>query len=555
MSHDAFQFYPTPAMLAIKAWHMFDKGAIRRVLEPSAGRGDLLEPLKERTRYSRVTVDTIELNIAHHPTLREKGYRVVDTDFLNFQSPVGYSHIILNPPFHAGVDHVLHAWDILRDGQIVAILNAETINNPHTEKRKQLVRLIEQFGRVEYVESAFQDPDTLRKTDVRVALVHLKKTTAIEFDVTAFLSKDDRDGDMAINPPQELALPNSTIKNTVRAFGAAVKAMEKAVYAEAEATYYARMIEVKPTENAPSDEDRPSLTQGRIKFSDVADTIAERYDALKEHAWRKVLASADFTSRFSRKVRSDIQQQIDQLIQMEFTVENIYALLGGLIESKTELDYQMLEDIFDQITRYHSDNVHFYRGWKSNDEHKLGCKIRAKRFILPHMKNYSGDGIDYRAKETLTDIDRAFALMDGKTEPDFGMVDVIDQYKSDLLAAKRLRSDYFDIRFYKGIGTVHFFPRRKDLVERLNRVVGRRRQWIPDRPSDAFTAQYEQAEKVTRGMDDHLPKRTWGSPSDIERYSAHAKACADLGIDLALPFQSNEEIAGELTLDGGRDVA
>ena len=175
MSHDAFQFYPTPAMLAIKAWHMFDKGAIRRVLEPSAGRGDLLEPLKERTRYSRVTVDTIELNIAHHPTLREKGYRVIDTDFLNFQSPVGYSHIVLNPPFHAGVDHVLHAWDILRDGQIVAILNAETIDNPYSAKRKQLVRLIEQFGRVEYVRSAFQDPDTLRKTDVRVALIHLKK--------------------------------------------------------------------------------------------------------------------------------------------------------------------------------------------------------------------------------------------------------------------------------------------------------------------------------------------------------------------------------------------
>ena len=197
-----------------------------------------------------------------------------------------------------------------------------------------------------------------------------------------------------------MALPNSTIKNTVRAFGAAVKAMEKAVYAEAEATYYARMIEVKP-ENVPSDEDRSSLAQGRIKFSDVAETIAERYEALKEHAWRKVLASADFTSRFSREVRSDIQQQIDQLIQMEFTVENVYALLGGLIKSKTELDMQMLEEVFDEITKYHSDNVHYYRGWKSNDKHRLGYKIRATRFILPHMGQSYGDGLGCDAKESL----------------------------------------------------------------------------------------------------------------------------------------------------------
>lgn len=554
MPQDLFQFYPTPSALAIKAWHLFDKAPIRRVLEPSAGRGDLLEPLRDEFRYCRGPVDTIEVNIAHHPSLREKGYRVIDTDFLKFRSPVGYSHIILNPPFHAGVDHVLHAWEILRDGQIVAILNAETIDNPYTEKRRHLVRLIEQHGRVEYVESAFQDPDTLRKTDVRVALVHLRKKTEITFDVTEFLSPDEPDRPDAVNPPQELALPNSTIKNTVRAFNAAVRAMEQAVRAEAQATYYARMIEVRPAVDDDDEETRPSLTAGRVQYADVAETISERYDQLKENAWRKVLGASDFTSRFSRKVRQDIERQIDQLITMEFTVENIHALLGGLIESKTELDMQMLEEVFDEITRYHSDNVHYYRGWKSNDKHRLGYKIRPTRFILPRMRDF-GDGISYDGKQLLRDIDRAFAMLDGKVEPAFGMCDAIDRDSYLLRTAQRITSDYFDIRFYKGVGTIHFFPRRKDLIERLNRVVGKRRQWIPDRPSDAFEAQYRKADKATRSMSEHLPVRQWGRPSENELFEAHAKACADLGIDLALPFEQTAEAAGELTLDGERDAA
>ena len=93
------------------------------------------------------------------------------------------------------------------------------------------------------------------------------------------------------------------------------------------------------------------------------------------------------------------------------------------------------------------------------------------------------------------------------------------------------------------------------MIERLNRIVGRRRQWIPEHPSDAFEVQYAQAAKATREMSRHVPKRAWGYPSEEALYEAHAKACAELGIDLALPFQSNEEIAGALTLDGGRDAA
>lgn len=73
----------------------------------------------------------------------------------------------MNPPFNQGCKHVLHAWDILFDGEIVAILNAETVKNPFSAERRLLAQLIEDHGSVEYIKDAFMDPDTQRKTRLK----------------------------------------------------------------------------------------------------------------------------------------------------------------------------------------------------------------------------------------------------------------------------------------------------------------------------------------------------------------------------------------------------
>jgi hypothetical protein len=59
------------------------------------------------------------------------------------------------------------------------------------------------------------------------------------------------------------------------------------------------------------------------------------------------------------------------------------------------------------------------------------------------------------------------------------------------------------VRWYPGIGTIHFFARRKDLIERLNRMVGARRAWLPEDPYReahpqyaGFWDQFETAERM-----------------------------------------------------------
>lgn len=539
---DTLQFYPTPAALARQAWRMFEKDLFGRVLEPSAGRGHLLSALIESEKYRWRNpigrVDVIEINVEHHPVLREKGFHVVDVDFLNHRSSISYDAIIMNPPFRNGVDHVLHAWDLLKDGELVAIINAETVRNPNSAKRKHLLNLIEEYGRVEFVQSAFEDPDTLRRTAVEVALVHMKKATKIELpDFSTLMREDDReDIQVQAGPLNELALPDGTIKNTVRAFQAAVEAMKQACIAEATANYYAALIAVK--KNEPQDDSEHTGKQPEvpaIRFGNLQKTINERYDALKEKAWRKVLEATEFTSRFTNKVREDIEGKLNELVTMEFTVQNIYALLDGLIASRSELDMQMLEDVFDKITRYTTvGNRAYYHGWKSNDAHRLGWKIKKRRFILPHMAASFTRDVSWDACRLLDDIDRAFAFLDGKTEPMYAMSQSIERHKDAIASRQRISSDYFDIRFFSGAGTMHFFPKRQDLLDRLNLLVGQRRQWIPDNFAEApaaFREQYEKADKVTQKMEAILANNPhWWRTSNKELAAAYEKGREASGV-------------------------
>lgn len=174
---DNHQFFPTPPSLARRAWDKFKNQDFSRIFDGSAGEGDLLEYAPwSQSRYSRgSTVDCCEIDITKHGVLREKGYNVVGMDFLEYQDAASVSHFILNPPFNQGAKHVLKAWELLWDGEIVAIVNAETVRNPYSLERQELKHLIECYGTVEFIQDAFNTPEARVKTDVEVALIYLCK--------------------------------------------------------------------------------------------------------------------------------------------------------------------------------------------------------------------------------------------------------------------------------------------------------------------------------------------------------------------------------------------
>ena len=555
---DDLQFYPTPPALAARMiarfnGDPFDRDA--RILEPSAGDGALVQALVDaqeehrqktmrdhRSYWARdyLHVDFIEIDMGKHAVLKDiKGVlgEVVGLDFLSFSgSLAAYNFVIMNPPFNAGVHHVLKAWEGLYDGEIVCLLNAETVKNPFSKERQRLARLIEQHGDVEFVQDAFKGDDVVREADVEVAIVHLVKKADLQHDVIGdvldTLQEDTlTDGGAGafasqVND-QQLAIPGDVIQMTERAFKAAVAAMREAVIANARAGYFSRLVgQTMAQRNGESVSDKPEEMSKSIR-----EGIAKGYDELKDRAWSEVLRSTKVSSKLSSKAQQRLEADFERIKRLDFSASNVYSFLIGLIESQGDMHLQMACDCFDEITKYHEDNAVWYMGWKSNDKHRTaGRRIKMTRFILPGFSASWDKSLEYGAEQRLRDFDKVFEVLDGKVVgSSYGLADLFKRCGQTLANGERLASDYFEVRWYPGRGTVHFFPKRKDLIDRLNRLVGRARQWLPEREdmvSKDFWLAYERAEKFDADIRKQTPlgSTRWHSPFWLATRDVHGES-------------------------------
>ena len=169
------EFYPTPEELVNKMLDGVNLNYVKTVLEPSAGKGNIIQGLKNHARYQNLDIDCIEINKDLRNCLKGAGYRVVGDDFLTYTTMKQYDLIVMNPPFSNGDAHLMKALKMQQrhGGAVVALVNAEMIRNPYTNLRKELVQLIENAGgTVEYIEHAFLEAE--RQTEVEVALVRVK---------------------------------------------------------------------------------------------------------------------------------------------------------------------------------------------------------------------------------------------------------------------------------------------------------------------------------------------------------------------------------------------
>lgn len=115
-------FYPTPQPVIdeiLHAWRM--KGL--RVLEPSAGTGNIAEELVRRGAL----VDCIEVDEGRAAEIRRRvpSAQVTVGNFLQMAPQPVYDHVVMNPPFYGThwMEHVVHAMDwLVPGGRLTAIL-------------------------------------------------------------------------------------------------------------------------------------------------------------------------------------------------------------------------------------------------------------------------------------------------------------------------------------------------------------------------------------------------------------------------------------------------
>lgn len=527
------QYYPTPYSLARKLWDLVD-GHPGEVLEPQAGRGALLDDFTGKFKH----VDCVEIDLDNASILRSKNYNVIGHDFLTFKTAKRYELVILNPPFSNAVNHVLHAWDnILVEGQLVAIVNAESIRNPNDKYRRRLVELLDDdTASVEFVKDAFITVDTQRKTNVEVALISLKKSRDITIDY-GFLNdltkndfptetKDQTHVDAGGHSTHnQIAIPQSVVARAVTVYNAACTALARecdltATLRKTTHYYFNLLAEsiVKPVEETEQGDDPKSSKHcplNTIRPPTDRDSYNTRLSELRERAWSTVLAETEIGKKLSTEVVKDLTQRFSEVSSLEFTESNILSFLSGLAGQLGDMQTAMLQQCHRELTCYGHGNQVYYKGWKSNDKHRVAFRIKTTRIVLPLTRSSFSTTLYEHDLTKFKDIDHAFDFLSGLAEPQGKLVKaMIDHSKA---GSTRFNAGHFDVRMYSS--TIHLFPQSQKLVDRLNLWVGRSRNWVPPEvsPSDdkQFWDQYKRAEKFQQELLDSTDSvRVWDILND-----------------------------------------
>lgn len=166
-------FFPTPVSLVKKLIEQTGVSPGDTVLEPSAGKGDIIDELKSQLG-NRVSVDAIEINHSLREILTEKGYKLIGLDFLETPPTPKYDCVLMNPPFENGkdIDHFFHALKFLAPGASIGAIMGEGSFSRSGKKEIHFREWREQNKDVwvsEPYENAFKD--AFNQTGVRVRMV------------------------------------------------------------------------------------------------------------------------------------------------------------------------------------------------------------------------------------------------------------------------------------------------------------------------------------------------------------------------------------------------
>lgn len=482
-------FFPTPRAVAKMMLKKVPKTATY-FLEPSAGKGDLARAILqagESAHYShgshqRHKIDVIEAQAELATILCAiDGLSFVGTDWLTYAGVSYYDAIVMNPPFSTGATHLLKAWDFLHAGDIVCLLNQETIRNPHTAERQQLMTVIEKHGTVEVLGPVFRAAE--RHTSVDVVLVHLTKTA--EDDRIDLWHSDGPEREIQ-SDDNETGLPlalRDKLGNMEHYYTSALSAMFAAF---SQIRKSSRFMEALGTNIRGASGGRDESDLGiilKLAGNNITAARAEFATALRRGAWMHIFEQVEFHKWLDSQQTESLLRDLERGSTIAFTAENIKGTLSNIFLQRKKLYEQSVWNVFVALTRHYKGNTtgdlgngDGRSGWKSNDSFKVNAKL-----IFPYGCHYSYGGFDIwsmrQAGVVYVDLDRVVCVLDGQR------LDTITTVMQALEMAFRSRqpgtceSTYFHIRYFKK-GTVHLRWKRRDLLDRFNLIAASGRPWI-----------------------------------------------------------------------------
>ncbi len=507
-------FYPTPYSLINKMLSGIDFKEINSVLEPSAGSGSIVERVIEKLKYSHSSyynketkwdIDCIEQNQNLQYVLQGKNYRVVHDDYLSYNSFKKYDLIVMNPPFESGDKHLLKAIEMQQNGgKIVCLLNAETLKNPYSNTRKDLIRKLEDYhADIEYIENAFYNAE--RQTDVEVALIKIDiEKPENDSIILDDLRKQEQFRVEANNTYNNQLANADYIKRVVEQYNFEVKAGLKLIseWQSLDSVMLNGMSLGIICDR--EDDSKLGLHNSYVKH------VRAKY-------WKTLFTNDEFMGLFTTNLRRKYMEKINELCEYDFSLYNVYTIRIQLSKEMVKGVEDTILALFDEFSHKHhwydetSKNIHYFNGWKTNSSWKINKKV-----IIPlsgfRDLEYSWGGFKpthYDLVAKLTDIEKSLTYLQTGTNIEVEEINLkealnfAEQYRD----SKKIKTKYFTIDFFKK-GTAHLYFNSDELLHRFNIYGSQQKNWLP--PSygkKTYTEMSDEEQQVINEFEGELSYR------------------------------------------------
>lgn len=488
-------FYPTPDHLITKMVSGLDFNYITSILEPSAGKGTIVDKLKEieKPAYSysgkkyNFNIDCIENDDNLRNILKGKNYRLVYNDFLTYDTMKEYHLIIMNPPFSNGCKHLLKALELQErnGGAVICLLNAETLKNDFSNDRKLLKRKLTEYNAtIEYLQDSFTDAE--RKTDVEIALIKVKLPTVRKESFIFEELKRAQEQREYNETEQTAVVEGNFFKSIVNQYQLEVEAGIKLIKEYKAMSPYILSEFAKDSITGETVQKGGcildlDLSRSNNKYNNGL-SINGYIEEVRKKYWKALFNNKEFIGKLTDNLKQDFYNRLDELSNYDFSLYNILELKIDMSKNVVKGIEDTIISLFDELSNKHhyydemSKNIHLYNGWKTNKSYIINNKV-----IIP-LSGYDSfwnkyRPTDYKTIGKLQDIEKCFNYLDG------GLTDAIDiteslKFAEEYGETKDIQLKYFSITFYKK-GTCHITFNNEELLKKFNIFGSQHKNWLP----------------------------------------------------------------------------
>lgn len=456
-------FYPSPVEIIDQMVYGYDfKNKV--VLEPSAGKGDIVDYLKLNGVKE---VISCENNVDLQKILSTKS-KLICHDFLELTADK-ISHIdaiIGNPPFSNQTKHILHAFEIAPDGcEIIMLCNHDAYKNDYSGTKRQLQYIVRNHGSIENLGDCFNDAE--RKTGIDIGCIRLHKPGVVKGNEFEGFFMDEE-----VELEANGIMPYNFVRDLVNRYIAAVRLFDK-------------QMELGVQMN----DLLSSFFSSKLSFScksGEAPVLRNDFKKdLQKSAWTWVFQKMKMEKYTTQGLKSDINKFVEKQQEIPFTMKNIYKMIEIVIGTTSSRMDRAIIEVFDKLTEHYYDNRYNVEGWKTNSHYLIG-----EKFILPWMVEVKyGGGMGLKSSnncELIEDMIKALCFITGKNYDRipslWDFFHAISDETKDLPSYQQKSKiyefgkwydyEFFEIKGYKK-NTMHFKFKNHDTWAMFNQHVSR----------------------------------------------------------------------------------